>query len=417
MPIPTSTQKANPMSAFNTSNRFGRITRSIHWVMALLVIAMIPLGLRANHLAHLIASGATDTATLSQAQLLFSLHKTLGVGIFFLAFIRIVWALKNPKPKPLQGHKPAEAFLASVVHWLLYASLFLVPLTGWIHHAATTGFAPIWWPFGQSLPLVPKNPSTAETFATLHILLQRLFAVLILLHVAGALKHHLFDKDATLKRMWNGTSGQINAGHNVGKYAPLAAVCAYVIFLGTGAALGLFDRNQTQAATLQVVSSEWTVNEGTIAISNTQLGVEVQGSFADWTSTISFDPDLTEGVVGEVTTIISIGSLSLGSVTAHAMGPDYFNVATFPIATYNGTLIRDRDGFLSNGMLRIKDTRVPVSFAFDLSVYGNSAKMTGMTTLNRFDFEIGSGIDENTLAAEVILTMTLTATRATGAHF
>lgn len=417
MPIPTSTQKANPMSAFNTSNRFGRVTRSIHWVMALLVIAMIPLGLRANHLAHLIASGATDPATLSQAQLLFSLHKTLGVGIFFLAFIRIVWALKNPKPKPLQGHKPAEVFLASVVHWMLYVSLFLVPLTGWIYHAATTGFAPIWWPFGQSLPLAPKNPSAAETFATLHILLQRLFAVLILLHVAGALKHHLFDKDATLKRMWNGTSGQINAGHNAGKYAPLATVCAYVIFLGTGAALGLFNRNQTQVATLQAISSEWKVNEGTITISNTQLGVKMEGSFADWTSDISFDPDVTEGVVGEVTTVISIGSLTLGSVTAHAMGPNYFNVAVFPTATYYGRLIRDRDGFRSDGMLRVKDTRVPVSFAFDLTFYENSAKMTAMTTLNRFDFEMGNGINESTLAAEVILTMTLMATRATGPQF
>ncbi|MEO9824644.1 MAG: cytochrome b/b6 domain-containing protein [Paracoccaceae bacterium] len=405
------------MSAFNTDHTYGSVTRVIHWGMALLVTAMIPLGLRANHLAHQIADGATDPAILSQAQLLFSLHKTLGVGIFFLALIRIVWALRSPKPKPLLRHKPAETFLASMVHWLLYTSLLLVPLTGWIHHAATTGIAPIWWPFGQSLPFVPKDPSTAETFATLHIILQRLFAISILLHLAGALKHHFFDQGATLKRMWNGAPGQINAGHNASQYAPLAAFVASVIALGTGAALGLFDRNQTQTVALQPVSSEWTVTEGTLAISNTQLGAEVQGSFADWTSSISFDPDLTEGVMGEVTTVISIGSLTLGSVTAHAMGPDYFNVAAFPTATYNGTLIRDEDGLRSEGMLRIKDTRVPVSFAFDLSFDGNRAKMTGMTTLNRFDFEMGSGIDENTLAAEVILTMTLTATRATDPHF
>ncbi len=248
-------------------------------------------------------------------------------------------------------------------------------------------------------------------------MLQRLLAISTLIHVAGALKHHFIDQDATLKRMWNGRSMQINTGYNASKYVPLAAFVASVIALGTGVALGLLDRNQTQAAALQAVSSEWTVNEGKIAISYTQLGAEVQGSFADWTSNISFDPDLTKGVVGEVTTVISIGSLILGSVTAHAMGPEYFNVATFPTATYSGTLIRDEDGFRSEGMLEIKDMQVPVSFAFDLTFYGNSAKMTGMTTLNRFDFEMGSGIDENTLAAEIILTMTLTATRATDPHF
>lgn len=399
------------MSAFNTIHSYGGVTRAIHWAMALLVIAMIPLGLRANHLAHQIAAGTTDPAILSQAQFLFSLHKTLGVGIFILALARIIWALTNPKPKPLHSHRTAETFLASVVHYLLYASLLLVPLTGWIHHAATTGFAPIWWPLGQSLPFVPKDPGTAETFATLHIIFERVLVLSILLHIAGALKHHLFDKDATLKRMWNGATGQIKTGYSASNYAPLAAVGVYVIALGSGAALGLFDRDQTQAATLQTVSSEWTVTEGTLAISNTQLGAEVQGSFADWTSTITYNPEITEGVAGQVITTISIGSLTLGSVTAHAMGPDYFDVAIFPTATYGGTLIRDEAGLRSEGELAIKDISIPVSFPFDLTLDGETATMTGATTLNRFDFELGDNIAESTLAAEVILTMTLTATK------
>lgn len=96
------------MSACNTNTSYGSVTRAFLWVMALLVILMIPLGLRANHLAHLVESGAADPATLSQAQFLFSPHKSMGVGIFFLALARIIWALTNPKPNPLRSHKTTQ---------------------------------------------------------------------------------------------------------------------------------------------------------------------------------------------------------------------------------------------------------------------------------------------------------------------
>ena len=78
--------------------------------------------------------------------------------------------LATTKPNGLHPERKAESWLAETIHWLLYGSLVIVPLTGWIHHAASTGFAPIWWPFGQNLPFVAKSESTSELFAGFHII-------------------------------------------------------------------------------------------------------------------------------------------------------------------------------------------------------------------------------------------------------
>jgi len=183
------------MSASNTARSYGSVTKTFHWLTVLLILTAIPLGIIANKMAY-------DTSdALAMKAFLFSMHKTVGITAFFVALARIAWALGQPKPAGLHPERKAESFLAELVHWLLYGSLLLVPLSGWIHHASTTGFAPIWWPFGQNLPLVPKSETLADLTAGLHIVFERVLVASILLHIAGALKHHFIDKDDTLRRM------------------------------------------------------------------------------------------------------------------------------------------------------------------------------------------------------------------------
>jgi len=190
------------MELANTRTRYGAVAKTFHWLVALLILAAWPLGYFASDLAHQITDPdiATTQAQADRAALLFSLHKTVGVAIFFTALARIAWALGQPKPRLLNGDRPVEARAAETAHWLLYGSLVAVPLSGWVSHAASTGFAPIWWPFGQSLPFVPKEAGLAETAATLHYILQWVLVGALAAHVAGALKHHLIDRDATLRR-------------------------------------------------------------------------------------------------------------------------------------------------------------------------------------------------------------------------
>ena len=393
------------MSRSNTNHSYGSVAKTFHWLTALLIITLIALGIIANGMAY-------DTSEqLARKAFLFSMHKTLGVTMFFVALARIGWAFKQPKPNGLHPERKAESWLAETIHWLLYGSLVIVPLTGWIHHAASTGFAPIWWPFGQNLPFVAKSESTSELFAGFHIIFERVLVASILLHVAGALKHHFVDKDATLRRMWFGAS---NAPKTTGEHSTIlplgSALIAWAAALFIGTAIGVFEHGDQaqETAALETVASDWTVKSGAISIKIDQFGSEVTGSFEDWTAAITFDPDTGLGTT-EVT--IAITSLTLGSVTSQALGPDFFDTATFPTAVFTADLTPTADGHMASGTLQIRDKTLPIEMPFALSTADGVTSMQAMTTLNRLDFDIGKGMgDESSLKFPVDVQITLTAT-------
>ena len=392
-----------------SATRYSMITKMFHWLTALLIFVIIPLGVVANQLPY-------DTSEqLARKATVFSLHKTLGVTVFFVALLRILWALPQTKPGPLHPERKIETFLAEVVHWVLYISLVAVPLTGWIEHAASSGFAPIWWPYGQNLPLIPKSESLAGVFAGLHWIFGKLMVASILLHIAGALKHHIIDKDVTLVRMWFKSGSVPDVGPHVAKKgAPITAALAFVAAAGGAVALGLTQRHDDAVAVadLAEVTSDWTVQDGSIAITITQFGSEVTGTFADWTSQISFDP-ATADIMGSVETVIAIGSLSLGSVTSEALGVDYFDAQTHPTATFSAEIQPDGTQFIADGTLTIKDVTVPVQMPFTLTLEGETAQMSGGLTLDRLDFGMGeTQNDESTLAFAVDVAVTVLATRA-----
>ena len=399
------------MPATNTATRYGSVTKSFHWLTALLILTVIPLGIIANGLPY------ETSEELARKAWLFSLHKTVGVTIFFVALARIGWAITQPKPAPIHAGRPVEHFLAEMVHWLLYGSLVLVPLSGWIHHASTEGFAPIWWPFGQDLFFVPKNPELAEFTAGLHIVLERVLAVSLVLHIAGAIKHALIDKDETLSRMLPGST-QAGIKENPRSRTPLiGAVVVWLAALGIGSAVGAFshDGPAVQQVALEEVSSDWQVQDGAISITVTQFGSEVTGSFADWTSEITFEDGQGPGQRGSVRTVVAIPSLSLGTVTDQAMGPDFFNTAEHPTAVFEADLFAEQDEvYLARGTLTIKGQSVPLDLPFSLDIQDATAQMSAQITLNRLDFGVGASMaDESSLAFAVVVDITLTAQRST----
>jgi len=176
----------------------------------------------------------------------------------------------------------------------------LAPLSGWIHHAALDGFAPIWWPFGQNLPLVPKDEGLAHLFGNIHWIFTKVMAVSLLLHIAGALKHHIIDKDVTLRRMW---FGQTDVPHLTKHRSPAAApILAVAVFAATGWLASTWHADA--AAPLAAVSSEWEVQDGTLSIGVTQSGSDISGEFSEWTAQIAFNPEATPNY-GDVTATIA----------------------------------------------------------------------------------------------------------------
>jgi len=405
------------MSPQNTDKYYGSVTKSFHWLTAVLIITLIPVGIIANKMAYQIKSGAMagDADFIQQTAFLFSLHKTLGVTVFFVAIARILWSLSQRKPALLNGDKKVESWLAETVHYLLYASLIVVPLSGWIHHAASSGFAPIWWPFGQTLPFVPQSDTLAHTASSLHIIFERVLVVSIALHVVGALKHHFVDRDSTLLRMLPGTPSVPHLPPHQKSILPfITAAAVYIAALGIGAGLGLFETkataSTTEPATLQTAASEWTVQDGMLSIGVTQFGSVVDGSFADWTASITYDDTAPIGPRGDIEITINIGSLTLGSVTDQAMGADFFDRETFPTAIFTGQLIAIETGHLAEGSLTLKGVAQPLSFPFELDIQDGVAYASGTFSLNRTNYNIGQSMpDESSLAFNVSVSFNLTA--------
>lgn len=396
------------MSLTNTASHYGAISKSFHWATALLIVTLIPMGLYANNLPY-------DTSeALAYKAWVFSLHKTLGLTTFLVACMRILWALCQTKPAALHPDRKVESFAASMVHWLLYGSLVAVPLSGWIHHASTVGFAPIWWPLGQDLPLVPKSESLAAVTAGLHKVFSQVLGLSILLHVAGALKHQIIDRDVTLRRMLPGTPAVPETGDEPRSSVPLvSALFVWGAALAIGATAGVYTKHDAgvQAAALEAVQSDWIVEEGSLEITVTQLGSPVTGAFADWTAAIRFDEEIETGNAGSVEVTVSIGSLTLGSVTDQAMGPDFFNAEAFPTATFAADIERNADGYTAVGTLRIKDQTVPLELPFTLDVADGVAKMSGGTAIDRRDYAVGvtSQPDETNVGFGVDISVSLVA--------
>ena len=396
------------MSIRNTKTSFGTVTRSFHWLTALVILTAMPLGLIANNLS----SGPESIAIKAQ---LFSLHKTIGVVAFFFGVGRILWAFGQTRPVPLHPDRRLETLLAEAVHWLLYLSLVIVPLSGWIHHAAIDGFAPILWPFGQGLRFVPKSETVASLAGMAHWLFTKLLAAAILLHVLGAVKHHLIDRDATLRRMARGVSAPAVATPHRAQLAPL--VLALGIY-GVGAAVALTltaPPTPPASATLQAPvanSGNWQVETGSLGFRVTQMGAPVEGSFAGWTAEITFDDSIIDGPAGRVEVVVDLASVSLGSVTEQVKGAEFFDVATHPTARFSADLIAGPSGPVATGSLQLRGAEQPVTLPFTLQITSDKAEMTGRLTVDRRDFGIGAGYsDEATVGFAVEIIITLTATR------
>lgn len=392
------------MALTNTPQSYGAVERTLHWLMALAILTAITLGLIARRLPF-------DTAeALAGKAWVFSLHKSLGVALLVLALIRILWAALQPRPVPLHPQRRLETAAAALVHGALYLSLISVPLAGWIEHSAATGFAPILWPFGQSLPFVPKSAALAETAGLLHRTFAWIMIGAIALHVAGALKHALVDRDDTLARMTRGKAAGRGAGARH-RGPALAALAIYAI--AAGGALALMPAGKPAAPALAPVASGWQVTDGALTFTLRQMGSEVEGRFPDWTAAIRFDQTPVEGRHGEVTVTIATETLTLGSVSEQAKAPEFFDSAAHPTATFTADILPEGADYVARGRLTLRGVEVPVALPFRLVIEGDVARMEGALQLDRRDFGMGKSYpDEASVGHAVGVKVVLTAQRA-----
>ena len=394
------------MSARNSKTHYGSVTKLFHWLTALLVLTAIGLGAYASY-----GIDPTTETGITQLAAVFSLHKTVGIAAFMVAVLRIIWALSNVKPGLLNANHRIEAVAAEVVHWLLYISLVVVPLSGWIHHAAASGFAPILWPLGQSLPLIPKSAAVSDFFAGWHFVFTKVLLISIFLHFAGAIKHHLIDKDATLRRMLHGTPTLPTGIDSHRSNSPIVgALLIYLIALGFASYIGLQHQSESaEAAKLDEVSGGWEVQSGSLGITVKQFGSNVTGNFNNWTADINYDEATKRG---DLTVTVSVGSLTLGSITDNALGTDYLNATMFGTATYTARIAADETGHVAQGSLNLNGIDAPLDIPFILNINDDVAMATGSTTVDRRTHRIGDmQTSDNNLGFGVIVNFDLVAVK------
>ncbi len=177
----------------NSAERYGVVSRFLHWAMALLILAMIGVGAYMTDLAK-------EDPLRAQ---LYSMHKAVGVTILGLAVIRILWILVSRPPVMPDALQRWEVVLAKSTVGLLYLLMLATPIVGYL--MTNTGGKPISY-FGLlELPvLMGENHDLHEVLEEAHEFLAFTILALVSLHVAGALKHRFIDKDPdadVLKRM------------------------------------------------------------------------------------------------------------------------------------------------------------------------------------------------------------------------
>lgn len=389
------------MALTNTDRSWGGLARALHWLVALLILSNVALGLYAKDLPR------GSDAEVARLATLFSLHKTVGVAAFLTALARILWAITQPRPAALHPERRGERFLADAVHWSLYAATLVMPLSGWLYHAASEGFAPILWPLGQSLPFVPKSPALAEVFRSVHGAAAKLLLLSVLLHVAGATKHALLDRDGLMARMVTGRAAGAGGTART-RAAPVIALAAWAAVIAVGVAL-VPPAPATTSTPVAAHGGNWTVLDGNISFFVKQMRAEIEGTFDAWTAEITYDETLKTGAV-DVT--IPLSGLRLGAVTQQAAGPEFFDIADHPAAIFKAGISENAGQLEAKGTLELRGKEVPVALPFTLVLDGDRATMTGETTLDRRDFGMGPSFpDETTVGFPVRVRVALTATR------
>ena len=172
----------------NTSEQYGLVSRLLHWLIFLMVVGMIIGG---KILGVLPEGGIKAIA--------YSAHKSLGVVVFLLMAMRLVWRLLNPRPRFL-GTNSVLHYVAEVMHVCLYVLLLLQPLAG-ILMTQAYGHPVIVFGVMKMPPLIWHSQSLGGLFRQIHAVTAAVLALFIVAHAAAALKHHYIDRDKTLMRM------------------------------------------------------------------------------------------------------------------------------------------------------------------------------------------------------------------------
>ncbi len=337
----------------NTRERWGSLAQLLHWLIVALIALQAALGL----------TGLTLPLGMQKLTVL-ARHKSIGITILGLAVLRLLWRWLNPTPPLPANLKPHERFLAQFTHAALYVLLFAMPLTGWIMSSAR-GFPVSWFHVFQLPDLVRKSERLYDAMVTTHATLAIALGLTVLLHIAGAIKHHFVLKDDTLRRMlpFGRTTLAVLAGAMLAAPPARAAGSTYTLLAA----------------------------QSSLTYTFTQAGAANEGRFKSFA--VSFDP-----IAGRLDVLIDMKSFNTGDQQRNGIlgGSDFFAVAQYPQSRFTASRIeKTAAGYVATGSLTLRGVTRSITIPFTwrtATAQGRSVGyLSGQTTLQRLDFGVGQG--------------------------
>jgi cytochrome b561 len=186
------TEEGAIMAARSTTERWGWVTRALHWSIALMIFGMLAAGLFAVSLDRSAPAGEMNYYAV------IDVHKSFGLLIVMLAAFRVLW--RSGEKSPTIPPTPMwELVLARVSQKLLYVGLFLMPVTGFLWASAYG--EPVRF-FSFKLPtIIHLAGEQAKLAHHIHIYTAFVLMGIVALHFAGAMKNHFIDKNDVLRKM------------------------------------------------------------------------------------------------------------------------------------------------------------------------------------------------------------------------
>jgi cytochrome b561 len=170
--------------------RYGPITRGLHWTVALLMVGLLSLGWYLADLSYFHRWYNTSV----------DWHKALGMLALVAGVVNVGWAMGRHRPAPIANRAVWERLTVRCVHLALFAMMVAIPVTGYlVSTSAGDGISIFGW--FEVPALLPVSDEWRELAVALHYYLAYVTAALVLLHAAAAFKHQFVDRDGTLARM------------------------------------------------------------------------------------------------------------------------------------------------------------------------------------------------------------------------
>ena len=139
------------MTLKNTADRWGTVSQTFHWLIVLLILGIAIVGLT-----------MVELPKTPKYFWVYTAHKSHRLTVLVLAVLRLGWRLYAGKPLPVPGTPRWQKQIAEVTHWMLYALIFAMPLSGWLYDSGS-GLRPFHW-FGLvGMPKLARRTNRSPT--------------------------------------------------------------------------------------------------------------------------------------------------------------------------------------------------------------------------------------------------------------